>query len=196
MRLRAHFRPRVEGLESKRLLASHPLAAPAVAALVATSPPERFVALNGLLHGTYQNHDGLPDVGNTIDLMGSGHVATLGRTDVTGHLRTLGNIALGHATGTLFLSDPRGTVTLSLKGPDQKGPAGLPDHFRFTATGGTGAFKNIDDTGTAFLIRIPAKSPATGTTPGASAGTDPDHGHFYLLLVSNPPPPTTPTPTA
>jgi hypothetical protein len=180
--LRARRRPELEMLEDKVLLTSHvPHVGHGVAALVAPGPtatPTEFLELNGTFRGTYVHHDNRPpDVGTVFDLFGSGRVTHLGLTAVTGHIHTIGNVAQGHARGTLFLADDRGTVTLRVVGPEQdNGPAGLPDVFHFSIVGGTGAFKNVTDRGTATLVIIPAHH------------SDPDHGQFTLVLTSDRPP--------
>jgi hypothetical protein len=185
MRESMKLRPCLEPLEGKALLSAGVVGTPITAA--ATPPIIVHLDLNGTLRGEYSRHVSVKgassgDVGWTYDFFGKGTVSNLGLTAVAGHIRTLGNVASGHAEGTLFLADARGTITLSLEGPLQKGGAGLPDFFTFKIVGGTGAFKHVADTGIASLVVIPAPS-ATATSPS-------DHGIFTLVLTSNPPPPT------
>ena len=181
MRERMKLRPRLEFLEGRALLSTG-VVAPTVTPAVSMPPIIKHLELNGTFRGEYSRHVSVKgaspgDVGWTYDLFGKGNVSNLGLTAVAGHIHTLGNVATGNAEGTLFLADVRGTVTLALEGPVQKGGAGLPDFFTFKIVGGTGAFKHVEDTGIASLVVIPAKGGA-------------DHGTFTLVLTSNPPPPT------
>ena len=62
-----------------------------------------------------------------------------------------GFIIKGRAGGTLTLADDRGTITLSLTGPVQKGFAPLPGHFSFTVTSAPGAFEGSTASGVAVV---------------------------------------------
>ena len=184
-RPRTSLRPSVESLEAVTLLSGLAASVPIVAALVATTttpippvPAPRELALNGNLHGTYTSHN-RPDIGTTYDLFGRGHVTHLGRTSVTGNLHSVGFIMHGHATGQLFLSDARGTLTLTLTGPQQEGFANLPDRFDYTITNGSGAFLHVKDSGTVVLVRDPATPKPGATSPLVG------HGKFTLILVSD-----------
>ena len=183
------LRPRVESLESLTLLSGLAASMHAVAALATAPNPTtpRDLALNGTVHGTYTSHS-LPDVGTTYDLTGHGHVSHLGRTSLTGNLHSVGFIVMlpvsattpdAHATGQVFLSDSRGTVTLTLTGPPQEAFANLPDRFTYKVTNGSGAFRNVSDTGTIVLVRDPSHGKASPTV------VDHDHGHFTLVIISD-----------
>jgi hypothetical protein len=180
--------PTVQGIERRALLSAG-LAGSSGSAVVSAPPTETTLHLDGTFRGHYDHHqDNNLDLGTTFDLMGSGHAHGVGRAFVTGAVHTIGNIAQGHADGTLYLSGIRGTITLKLVGPEQdNGPKGLPDYFNYSVVGGTGQYRNVDDSGTASLVVIPGHSPA-------HAG-DLDHGTFTLVLTSNANP-TAGSPTA
>jgi hypothetical protein len=147
---------------------------------IATGAPH-FILLNATLRGHYHANPSIPDAGTTYVVSGSGHAHGVGHALVTGELHSIGFIAEAHAQGELFLSGPRGTITLDLTGVEQQGgPKGLPDVFSFTTAGGTGKYSNVHDSGTAIYVGIPAHHSA-----GASAA---DHGRFVLVLTSNPNP--------
>ena len=178
MRQQRHvLRPSLECCESRALLSGGLAAAPVAAA--ADGVIIKLIQLDGTLHGQYHSHAGIPDTGSTFDLHGSGRVQGFGHAFVTGHIRGIGFIALGHAQGTLFLSGVKGTLTLSMTGATQHdGPKGLPDVFSFDVTGGTGAYTNDADKGIATLVTIPGKHAMSG------AQTQP--GKFTLVLTSPP----------
>jgi len=183
MRERRHvLRPVLECCESRAMLSGGLVSATA-APLVATQPIMLIVPLDGTFRGHYHQHAPDADQGSIFDLNGSGSVKGIGHAFITGHIRSIGLIAQGHAQGTLFLSGVHGTITLSLTGPLQHdGPKGLPDYFAFTIVGGTGKYSNATDTGTASLVTIPGHSTAH---PNARS-----HGTFTLVLTSNPIPVT------
>jgi hypothetical protein len=170
-------RPELEPFESRTLLSSGAVGTPA-AAIVSPQPIEKVVELNGTFRGYYKVHTAVPDVGSTYDFNGSGYVHGVGHAFVTGHIQSLGFVAQGRSTGTLFLAGNRGTLTLQLTGPLQKGFSGLPDAFAFKVVGGTGQYTNVDDTGIATLVTIPAHSQMQANKL--------DHGTFTLVLTSKP----------
>jgi hypothetical protein len=167
--------PNVEGLEVKALL-SGAIVGSSMAGAV--SPPMiKVIHLNGTFRGDYHRNDSNPDKGSIFDLNGSGDVSGLSHAFVSGRLHSIGNVAQGHASGTLYLALDNGTITLHLYGPEQdNGPKGLPDVFKYKVTGGTGKYSNVFDKGTATLVTIPGHSTAH---PG-----DPDYGAFTLVLTS------------
>ena len=120
------------------------------------------IHLKGKIHGTYTVRKANPDTGSTYQLTASGEVHPLGRSEATGSFHTPGNIANGHAEGTLTLSDPKGGVTLTLVGPAQPAFAPPPSQFAFTITGGTGKFQGAQGSGTATLALRESQPPAGG----------------------------------
>ena len=107
----------IEELESRVALSSYNPALVATAALSAeyqasapASQPSQH--LHGNLHGSYAIVPSIPDTGRQYDLSGSGYIHGLGQVTATGELHSTGFIGNGHATGTLTLQNPNGTVTL------------------------------------------------------------------------------------
>jgi hypothetical protein len=70
------------------------------------------------------------------------------RSGCRGSLAGTGFIAEGHATGTLTLTNARGSVTLALTGPSQDGfsPPGS-GAYTFAVRGGTGSYARTVGTG-------------------------------------------------
>ena len=108
---------RIEELESRVALSSYN---PALVATAAPSAEYQAAApasqpsqhLHGHLHGSYTIGHSIPDTGTHYDLSGSGYIHGLGQVTATGELHSTGFIGNGHATGTLTLQNPTGTVTL------------------------------------------------------------------------------------
>src|SRR5947209_1346661 len=113
---------RVEPLEPRTLLSASPWppAAASAAAQVQVAAAQA-ATLAGTIRGMYAFTSGIPDVGSTLRLSGSGRVQGLGPVRASGSVATTGFIASGHAGGTLTLSNPRGSVVLVLQGPTQPG---------------------------------------------------------------------------
>ena len=121
------------------------------------------IALKGKIFGPYTVNRTNPDIGSTYELSGSGQIQPLGQSRGTGSFRAPGNVAVGHAEGTLTLTDQQGSVTLTLVGPDQRGLAPPPDHFTYTITGGTGTFQGAKGSGNVALeILLPGRTPPRG----------------------------------
>jgi len=178
MRISRRTRPQLEGLESMTLLSAlapaltHP-GGPILAAATAPVTPTP-VKLNGTLKGDYHVAGKTnPDTGFDYVFSGNGSIGALGHVHVTGHVHSLGNIATGHATGLIVLSTPKGSLTLHLTGPEQKGFAKLPDHFKFKITNSSGKYLGDAGTGTVVFVRDPAGTSAT-----------PEHGTFTMVFVS------------
>jgi hypothetical protein len=154
----------VEALESRAFFSvtaalSHMVTAPAIASVVVKLPfpiPASF-GLTGTATGTYTRAAGIPDTGATYHFTGSGKISPLGADTVTGSLHTPGFILNGVDTGTLTLSNAKGTVTVSLSGPAAN-PSATPVpmlNLTYTITGGTGSYKNVKGTGPVRMILIP-----------------------------------------
>jgi hypothetical protein len=137
----------LEPLEGRVVLsAAHPGAPVITTALVNGL---QYLDLNGSAHGTLRHEPGIPDVGSRDVLQGAGRVSGLGQVQVSGTLNGTGFIREGRPGGTIRLSSARGSVTLSLVGPDQAGFAAPPSGpYRFTIAGGPGAFAHDFGTGT------------------------------------------------
>ena len=98
-----------------------------------------------------------------------------------GELLTPGNILNGRTTGTLTVFTARGTLTLSVTSPLQKGFSPLNTRLYFTITGGTGAYaNNHSGTGT-----INVSYRVTGTT-GSSLHDFSQNGPITLVFRSGP----------
>jgi hypothetical protein len=134
----------VEFLEGKSLLSAVATAAVPPRALPAPQyiPLPIIVSLDGTTRGSFKSSSPVPDVGRTYNVLATGRFAGYGVGVVSGTLHSLGFIASGQATGTLTVSLPGGTVTLSLTGPSQRGFSPLPTEFSFVVTKGTGKFHN------------------------------------------------------
>jgi hypothetical protein len=161
------------------LLSSASAALQGPAAIVATASPSHETDLNSTATGTYNAHIANPDTGKIYNFSGSGHVTPLGHVGLTGNVHTLGFIARGNAGGPLFLSNSRGTLTLTLTGPVQNGLAPIPDHFSFNITNASGRFRGATGSGVVVLVLDPSK-----TSPTAKPGLSIEHGHFTMIFIS------------
>ncbi len=158
MRPSKRRRPQLEALEAMTLLSA---AMPHGAAQVAASSHKVHLALNGSIGGPNSSTVTNPDVGASLSLDGSGRVAPLGQVSSTGSLHMTGFIKTGHATGTLTLEGPKGSVTLALEGPSQAGFSGPPSALTYTITGGTGPYAGATGRGTATLTTTPEQRRAS-----------------------------------
>jgi hypothetical protein len=122
------------------------------------------ISLRGTLKGSYNQGQPNPDVGVNFTFFGHGTVKHVGKADVTGNAHQLGFIATGRAGGLLVISTPRGSLTLSLEGPQQKGFASLPDKFSYNITDASGKYRHVQGHGQVVLVLAPAG-------PGADRGT-------------------------
>jgi hypothetical protein len=176
-------RPQVESLESIPLLSGASTALQGAAAIVATVIPGHETDLNGTARGTYHVHIANPDTGKIYKFSGSGNITPLGHVGLTGNVQTLGFIAQGNASGQLFLSNSRGTLTLTLTGPVQNGLAPIPDHFAYSITNASGRFLGATGSGVVALGLHPGK-----TSPTAEPDLPTEHGHFTMIFISLPSP--------
>ena len=170
----------VERCESRAMLSGAAAAISHVASQALVGPVS-FIQLGGTIHGNYAQSLGIPDVGSSYALGGSGKVHGVGEAAAGGNLRSIGFIARGNASGSVVLAMKRGTITLALTGAQQTGgPQGLPENFTFAITSGTGKYKHAQDQGTARLILMPGQT--------TSASNVLAQGKFKLELRSYPEP--------
>jgi hypothetical protein len=151
------FHPIVgDELEPRVALSHVPLGAPPLIAPLDVVPPQHKLVLNGTVRGAYRVLPVLSPVAGTVyGLDGQGSVKPLGSVLGRGVVRVeTPPAALLLGGGTFTLQTRTGTVTVSLK---QSPPptAGVPipgrSYFRFTITGGTGAFRGATGAGRAML---------------------------------------------
>jgi hypothetical protein len=107
--------------------------------------------LAGTASGTYFSPRFFPDAGNSYQLTGTGTFGRLGSVAVKGAVNGVGFIQSGHATGTLTLSNAKGSVTLYLVGPEQPGFSRPPEQFSYQVASGTGAYAHLHASGTLHL---------------------------------------------
>jgi hypothetical protein len=161
---RSRFRPRVEEFEGRAAPSALPIGAPHTLPAIFVRGHQLHLA--GTLAGTYTAPMANPDAGIRDALTGSGAVSPLGHASVTGTVQGMGFIQSGRAGGTLTLSGPKGSLTLTLQGPVQPGFSPLPPSFTFTVGGGKGAYKGAKGHGTATLSLMPAPTPFGGPLQG------------------------------
>jgi hypothetical protein len=181
MRTARSYRPRVEELESIALL-SVGGTGPASALVSASRHPSSHHHLLGSASGTWTAQPGIPDVGETQNLVGNGKLHGLGEVQVQGSLHLTGFIRFGNAEGTLTLTNPHGSVTLALTGPTQPGFSGPPQSFTFTIASGTGCYQGWQDSGQLNFrnrSRVDGETRTAGIEPRSyfpDASVDPTNG--------------------
>jgi hypothetical protein len=160
-----------------------------------------WLRLSGEATGRYHATT-IPDAGKMYTFHGRGEIAPLGYTDVTGNVQLPGLIITSvtnpgatpptvEAHGQLFLSDARGTATLTLDAPSHDNADKLPPYFTYRITNASGAFRGDDGTGVVVIVADPdptaTTTSPTSTTPSGLTET----GSFTMVFIGNPPPPTT-----
>jgi hypothetical protein len=98
--------------------------------------------------------------GGRFEMQGAADLGQMGEVSVKGFVQSAGGI--GHAYGTLTLTNAQGSVTLRLQGPQQTSPTAIPASFQFLVISGTGAYSNFTDQGTLNLT-LTATSNLQGT---------------------------------
>jgi hypothetical protein len=156
---------RVEELDGRTVPSAVPLAPLTTTAAVSTSVQH---PLAGNAQGSYTTGRGIPGVGQTYRLTGTGTFAGLGKGKVRGSVHTPGFIAQGQAGGTLTFSNAKGSVTVQLQSMSQPGFSSLPQWFHYQVAGGTGAYKHLTDQGT---LRLDVTAAPTARSLGSHAGT-------------------------
>jgi hypothetical protein len=169
------FRPELELLEGRAMLSAGSVLSPpllTVTALLAQqSPQQHYLALVGEIKGTWTRIRTLPDVGQSQSLMGSGRVRPLGEVQAEGTLHAPGFIREGHTTGTLTLTNSRGSITLQLVSRQpQPGFSPPARSYDYTITGGTGAYAGATGSGRATLQESPDGTFTLMLRPGRPAG--------------------------
>jgi hypothetical protein len=94
------------------------------------------------------------DAGLSQALQGQGKVAPLGMVTISGSIQLPGSIANGRPTGTVTLTNARGSVTLQLIGPVQAELTATPSKFTYTVISGTGTYQGAKGSGHASLREI------------------------------------------
>ena len=165
----AKTRPQLEILDGRLALS-----AGGTAALGVIKP--HHLALNGEVSGKFLLAPGIPDVGSSQTLIGSGTVTPLGQVSASGTMKSPGFIARGRTTGTLNLSNANGSVTIQLTGPLKPGFATLPRKFTFKIVAATGQYVGDVDTGTATLDEVEADGIPTPSTSRSTVIVGPIFG--------------------
>ncbi|MGE3819296.1 MAG: hypothetical protein AB7I30_07660 [Isosphaeraceae bacterium] len=167
------FRPGTSLLESRVPLSAGLVSQPA--ALVSKTHSKHVAGLSASLTGSYIStaEDNRPADGVLpIALNASGNVRGLGRMTLTGTL-DFGGFRPAYApdvTGTVTLTNARGSLTLQLSGTGGHGP--IPErNFNLNASivSGTGAYANVRGIGTVGL-RFGSNTIFCITTPCPIAG--------------------------
>src|SRR5262249_40932226 len=124
-------------------------------------------ALAGTGHGTFTTDGGMPDVGQTYHLKGTGTFAGLGQGKIRGSVHGPGFVVHGQGSGTLTFSAAKGSVTVQLQGMVQTGFSPRRG-FHYQGVGGARAYKPLPDQGT---LRLDFTASAAAHGPGSHGGT-------------------------
>ena len=204
MRKSTHTRPALEPLEEKALLSHvvphHPVHMAGVTPSLNRPVTIKTNQLQGMVTGTYAIAPSTPAPGMNYNLNGSGQVGTLGDVKVTGFIH-VGTNPKSAPTGTITLTDSKGSIQLSITGKGGPRPLGPVSSgamsLHYTIVSGTGAFRNYHGSGSVNMATLPITPVVTppvtppNTTPpvgagGGSATTPP------VIPPGTPPPVTTP----
>jgi hypothetical protein len=174
MKSQRHTRkPVIEQFESKNLMSAGVTGLHGPAA-VSAQPIQLIVPLNGTFDGQFTKTEKNPDIGATYSFSGTGKVQRIGEFSVDGTIHTIGFIQFGPVQGTFVLRNAAGSITVQFTATG-KG-FGLPVHYKYKITHGTGMYTNAVDHGTAALTTT--YSTSTGATFGVQ------HGQFKLVMKS------------
>jgi hypothetical protein len=154
----------VESLENMTLLSGLTALTHATAAVVYA--PVNPVVLGVTTRGPYAYTRSAPDVGAAFQFLQFGYAKGVGNFGVAGSINTVGFVANGRATGTLTFSTIKGTFTLQLTGPVQRGFAPLPSVFAWKVVAATGGYTGSTSSGTVVLALHRASS-----SPNSGGGT-------------------------
>jgi hypothetical protein len=164
---------RVEELDGRIVPSITPVVSPLSTTVKTVSMSQHALAGTGT--GTYATGDGLPDVGTTYRLQGSGKFAGLGPVTITGSVHTPGFLANALAGGTLKFSKGHASLTVQLTGLTQPGSSSTSLWFHYQVTGGTEGFRHVTDQGT-LRLDFSAAPPVLGH------GLFSQHGTFTLRI--------------
>jgi hypothetical protein len=115
-----------------------------------------YLYLQGSAQGSTNRVVGNPDVGTAVMIHGLAQLSSQGKMQVSGYFHGTGFIANGGLTGTLKLSNGKGSVTLQLQGPSVPGfTAPTSGTYQFTVQKGTGAFSHDIGSGTIDVVLGP-----------------------------------------
>jgi hypothetical protein len=89
-------------------------------------------------------------------LTGIGTFLNLGTMEITGSVGTVGGFATGEARGELTFTNAKGSVTIQLIGPEQRGFSALPSTFEYSVKKATGAYAGLTGFGSLTLKLGPA----------------------------------------
>jgi hypothetical protein len=179
------------------------------AAAVVSVPPNMPVVthqiqLFGVAKGDYYART-IPDAGKFYTFTnGKGQISPIGEADVQGYVALPGLLIMPtpvsgggtppttppipvvvKATGQLFLSTPRGTLTLSLSAPSHDNATTLPPFFTFKITAASGLYKGDTGTGAVFITVDPASPPPPSSGTVIIGGLE--HGTFNMVFAPLPP---------
>jgi hypothetical protein len=146
-RRNARKKPRLEELEGRLVLSTTTAASAIVPAALVKGVTYLFI--NGTASGTFQHpKHHIPDTGTTDLLKGTGDLGVVGKVTLSGSLTGTGFISQGHSTGTLKITNAKGSFSMQLTGP-QEGPFSGPASgtYTFTIKGLSGAYKKVIGTG-------------------------------------------------
>jgi hypothetical protein len=125
--------------------------------------------------------------GKRYTFFGQGNVTPLHQSELTGHVRLPGLVispgsgtaptaSTASAHGQLFLSDPGGTLTLTLIAPSHPDSEALPAVFSYKVTNASGRFRGDGGTGQVVIVTDPSG-------PGSNAGSATQHGTFTVVFI-------------
>ncbi len=99
--------------------------------------------LSASLKGAYTITAGMPDVGRTYSITGTGSMSTIGSVSATGSIRALGFIAMGRSAGDITVTQGSSTMVLHVEGRMQTGFSTLPTSFTYTVQSANGVFTTM-----------------------------------------------------
>ncbi len=145
----------------------------------ASNPPAPLThPLAGQGQGTYTSPFLSPDSRPAFVLDGQAALAQLDKVQVNGAVHGVGVGTVGNATGTLTFTNDKGSVTIELVGPTQKGSALLPLDWKYKVSDATGAYQGLVDQG---MLKLAFKATPVAVAPVAALAAP--QGQFSLLIA-------------